>query len=342
MSSPLVTIVVVPRETFGFALASLESIYARTAPPFRLVYVDAGSPRRVRRALEAASRERGFRLIRREHYLSPNQARNLGVREVDTRYVVFLDNDVVVTPGWLEPLVERAEGSGAWIVGPIYLLGPPEAELVHMAGGDAAIHEERGGRYFHERHRSMRRSLSEVSATLVPGTCELTEFHCMLVRAEALRRLGPLDEELRSAMEHIDLCLLARAAGGEVYFEPRSVIAYLPPPPLAWSDVPYLLLRWSEGWNRASLEHFRAKWRLAADDPTIPWQLAWLADRRRVALGRLDRVLRAVLGERRSRWVARRLTTGLGRVVKRPVRAARDAKPVDPRSIVLPEAHGGS
>ena len=74
-----------------------------------------------------------------------------------------------------------------------------------------------------------------------------------------------------------------------------------------------------------------------ANDPTIPWQLAWLADRRRVALGRLDRLLRALLGERRSRWVARRLTAGLGWVVKRP---ARDEKRVGVRGIVFPEAHG--
>jgi len=31
--------------------------------------------------------------------LAPNEARNMGVGEVTTRYVVFIDNDVLVTPG---------------------------------------------------------------------------------------------------------------------------------------------------------------------------------------------------------------------------------------------------
>jgi GT2 family glycosyltransferase len=330
--SPLATIVVVPREGFGFALASLGSIYERTAPPFRLVYVDGGSPPRIRRGLETAAREHGFRLIRSERYLSPNQSRNLGAREVTTRYLVFIDNDVIVKHGWLEALIERAEESGAWIVGPLYLIGPPEEEIVHMAGGDAAIYEARGGRYLREQHRAMRRRLPDVVATLASGPSEVMEFHCMLVRADAWRRIGPLDEALLSAMEHLDFCLLARAAGGRIVFEPRSVVAYLPPSPAAWSDVPYLLLRWSEAWNRASLAHFRAKWCLAPDDPTIPWQLTWLADRRRAALGRLDRVLRLLLGERRSRWVATRLTEGIGRLVSRRSRRARGGESVGERA----------
>src|SRR5262249_24309080 len=49
MHDPDVTIVVVPRERFSFARASLEALYRHTDPPFHLVYVDGGSPRRVRR-----------------------------------------------------------------------------------------------------------------------------------------------------------------------------------------------------------------------------------------------------------------------------------------------------
>lgn len=46
MATPSVTIVVVPREQFSKAEASLESIYATTPPPFDLVYVDGNSPPR--------------------------------------------------------------------------------------------------------------------------------------------------------------------------------------------------------------------------------------------------------------------------------------------------------
>jgi len=42
-----VTLVVVPRERFSLAPRALETLYENTAVPFRLVYVDAGSPAKV-------------------------------------------------------------------------------------------------------------------------------------------------------------------------------------------------------------------------------------------------------------------------------------------------------
>jgi GT2 family glycosyltransferase len=118
--APLATVAVVQRDRFSPTRAALERLYEVTEPPFRLIYVDGGSPQRVRAYLTDQARQRGFHLLRRDSYLSPNEARNLALRHVDTRYVVFLDNDVLVTPGWLEALVRCAEETGAWTVGPFY------------------------------------------------------------------------------------------------------------------------------------------------------------------------------------------------------------------------------
>jgi hypothetical protein len=35
--------------------------------------------------------------------MTPNQPRNLGIREAATRNIVFVDNDVLVMSGWLVP-----------------------------------------------------------------------------------------------------------------------------------------------------------------------------------------------------------------------------------------------
>ncbi len=107
--NPRVTIVVVPRERFSCAAESLDSIYQHTTMPFELVYVDGGSPPSVQRYLQTQAREKGFQLLRTESFLSPNRARNLGLREVKTAYLVFIDNDVIVSPRWLETLIECAE-----------------------------------------------------------------------------------------------------------------------------------------------------------------------------------------------------------------------------------------
>src|SRR5262249_31256982 len=110
----LVTVAITPRERFSFAIASLNSMLERTNYPFDMIYIDAGSPPKVRQHLEAIAREHDFRLLRVNKYMSPNQARNLALEHVTTKYIVFIDNDVLVTEGWLESLVNCAEETGAW------------------------------------------------------------------------------------------------------------------------------------------------------------------------------------------------------------------------------------
>ena len=139
MQDPQVTLVVVLRERFSLTERSLSSIYKNTPLPFHLVYVAGKAPSRVQRYLQRESSEKGFRLITTEHHISPNQARNLGLKEVKTKYVVFIDNDAVVAPGWLEGLVRCAEETGAWVVGPLCLIGEIGAGVVHVAGGHAPL-----------------------------------------------------------------------------------------------------------------------------------------------------------------------------------------------------------
>jgi len=291
-----VTIIVAPRERFSYTERSLENIYANTQPPFSLVYVDGGSPTRIRNYLERAAQEKGFTLIRREHYLSPNQARNLGAARVSTDYAVFIDNDVLVEPGWLQKLVACAEETGAWIVSPIYCIGDPAQQVVHMAGGDARIVEEGGKRVFREQHRFSGKRLSELGADFRRCETELAEFHCMLVRTDMLRRLGPFDERLLCSREHIDFCMLAREAGGRVFIEPESVISYVPPPPFAPSDIPFYLLRWSDEWGFATMRHFHRKWRL--DNPDHELIESWIRRHRGVLYERARKASIKLLGWR--------------------------------------------
>ena len=148
----------------------------------------------------------------------------------------------------------------------------------------------------------------------------------MLVRAEAFRRLGPLDEGLKSALENPDFCMSVRQAGGDVYFEPGALVTYVPPPPLAWSDLRYFLLRWSDAWNRASLDHFREKWRLAADDPTLARQFKDWTWWRRQALLPPNSILARLLHTRTGSSLAHRLAQAEGRLNRWLVRGGRGSR----------------
>ena len=92
----LATIAYVPRERFSATQSSLESILEHTKYPHDFVCVDGGSPEPVRQYLEDAANRNNFTLVRSDSYLSPNEARNIALQHVKTRYVVFVDNDVNV------------------------------------------------------------------------------------------------------------------------------------------------------------------------------------------------------------------------------------------------------
>jgi GT2 family glycosyltransferase len=283
MTDAQVTIVVVPRERFSYSSRSLESIYEHTDYPFSLIYVDGGSPASTRRYLEQKVRENNFQLIRTNHYLSPNQARNLGGKNVSSKYVVFIDNDVLVTPGWLTALVDCAEQTGAWVVGGLNLVGKLESQTIHFAGGIAHIEEEHGKRVYYTEHCFDGERFADVSSVLRRQTSELAEFHCMLMLTEAYHGVGPFDERLWSMHEHEDVCLKVRECGGTVYFEPGSVSTYVSPE-FSWSDLPFFMLRWSEPWNTASQRHFQNKWGLPGDDRSTSIAREWARDHRWIPL----------------------------------------------------------
>ncbi|NJL82375.1 MAG: glycosyltransferase [Chloroflexaceae bacterium] len=264
MYIPKVTIVVSPRERFSFARQSLESIYKHTQIPFRLVYVDGNSPAEVQQYLLDQAQQRQFQLIRTEYYLSPNRARNLGLALVETPYVAFVDNDVIVADGWLSALIDCAEKTGATIVGPLMCQDEPVHETIHFAGGESRIIEDvKGRRLLREKMYKQGQKLSQKRFHFQRMPTELCEFHCMLVRRDIFDQVGFFDEAILNTKEHLDFCIIVAQAGGTVYFEPESLVTYVPGTLKSLADFHYYMLRWSDAWELASLGHLRQKWNLA-------------------------------------------------------------------------------
>jgi len=279
MTSPLVTIVVVPRERFSYTRESLASIYQNTELPFELIYVDGNSPAPIKQHLEEQATQKQFELIRTDYYLYPNQARNLGLANVKTKYVVFADNDIVVQPGWLRILVDCAETTNAAVVGPLMCQYEPIHEEIHCAGGESRIIvDAKGRRRMREKMYKQGHTTTKMRSQMQRSQTELCEYHCMLVRMDIFAELGYLDEEMLNTKEHIDFCMQVMDAGHQVYFEPDSLVTYVPAVPLQWSDLHYYMLRWSNDWETKSLERMRQKWDLAYDsyfrqkDKALGWR----------------------------------------------------------------------
>lgn len=287
MMSPEITIIVTPRERFSHARTSLESLYAHTRVPFRLVYIDGGSPTSVREFLAERSRRWQFDLIRSERYLTPNQARNVGLSRASTPYVVFINNDVDVTPGWLEAMLDCARETDAAAVCPLLCVGQPLHQTILLAGGEARIAIRVRGRqisrHLFEQRYFVGSQVADVRDRLQRRRVEYAKLHCLLVKRDLFERIDDMDERLLSAREHVDFSLRTTRTSAAIYVEPSAVVTYVPPQQLASSDLSYFLLRWSDEWERASLMHFQQKWQLCEESAYLRRRLRDLGRRRREA-----------------------------------------------------------
>jgi glycosyltransferase involved in cell wall biosynthesis len=292
---PLATIAFVFRERLSPTVSCLQHLLdTTTVGSYELICVDTGVPKCIAESLRQLAARHGFTLIRSEHYLSPNQSRNLALQRVRTRYVVFVDNDVAVGQDWLNALVRCAEETGAWLVAPLYLESHKGELRIHMFGGKIQVRDEEGRPAYIEKH-DLQHVLPDRNSLLVRQTTELIEFHTLLMNMDAYRALGPLDEKLLNIAEHSDLCLAVRNAGKQIYLEPSSVITYLIPDRLEVIDREYFALRWSESWTEATLTRLAEKYSIPLEERGLREYGIWVRFHRQRALVTYPR-LRGLLG----------------------------------------------
>lgn len=259
-----VTVVMTARERHALSLRAIDSVRANTVPPFRFLYLDVQSPAALRAELRSRADAGQLELRSYDEPLWPQAARRRILDDLSGDYVVFIDNDIVVEPEWLDALVRCADETGAGIVAPLYLwsdgIGRP---TIHMAGGRIVAQETPEGRVLDESHHLM--NADPEREILVRRRCEFAEFHCMLVRRSLLRDPRMLDPDIRCVHEHIDTALVAGELGAEIWFEPAARVTYLAFAPYTLDDLPMLRSRWDADEGEASIAAFSRKWRVIDD-----------------------------------------------------------------------------
>ena len=156
--------------------------------------------------------ERGLiRVILSPQNLGVAKACNQGARAARGEFLVFLNNDTVVTPGWLQELVSSARENPRVATVGAKLLYPDDT--VQHAG--VTINDERKFfhlyEYFHKDH---------------PASQCLTAA-CLLVKNEKFFQLGGFDEQFHYGWEDMDLCPRFRKQDWQFLYNPRSVIYHL-------------------------------------------------------------------------------------------------------------------
>jgi glycosyltransferase involved in cell wall biosynthesis len=274
--------------------------------PFDLVVIDdLRAPRRLRRWLDRLAERAELRHITLRHHAGVNEARMHAFAQVQTQYVLFIDNDAFLHDGSLGRLLECAEQTGAAFVAPLYLEGTGEPKI-HFAGGTARIVDSPAGPRLVEDRPFAHARHADVAEQLERRPCDVPEMHGVLVRSDALRRVGGLDTALQSSMDCLDLGFRLRDAEGGGWFEPAALITYDDRRPVP-SDLRLYMARWSRRTTEGDIDRFAEQWGLDAADPGFhehrgvlrqrcvrPYRYARGAVRRLLGDGPADRVDRAV------------------------------------------------
>ncbi len=307
-----ITIGFVPRERFSLAARSLACLFERTPEPFRLLVIDGAIPPVYRHEIDGVLAGRPqVDVIRTDHYLTPNQAKNLAIEQADGEFLVLLENDVLVEPGWLQPLVTACRELPADVATPLLVEGRGRGK-VHFDTRLGSIRRSANGSA--PGYEFVRRHLPpEAYRSMERGLTQTVEVHCLLFRRDVFDRIGPLDEAL-STREPVDLSLTLFAHGVPVVYEPRSVVRFVPPPPVESAERAFFRWVWDIELAKHTHDYLRRKWQ-----SDLPSSMRFVRDRRNHESHLRYRLSRpVVLGAGAARRVGTRLRTVLrqpGRVV---------------------------
>ena len=159
-----------------------------------------------------------FEHVRLDENINFGPGCNLGASRADADFLLFLNNDTLLTRGWLPPLLrafEQRPKLGA--VGPL-LLYPDQDRVQHLGVTFTPTnHVTHLYHYFPSSHPVVAR---ERNLQAITGAA-------FMIPAEVFRQAGQFWEEYRNGYEDLDLCWKVRSLGLTLRCDPGSRVYHL-------------------------------------------------------------------------------------------------------------------
>lgn len=195
----------------------LESIWENTDVPYEIIVVDNGSNDGTRDYLHRLEAEGLVRVIANHTNLGFAPACNQGAQAAQGEYLVFLNNDTTVQPGWLEELAACArkdEKIGA--VGARLLYADDTIQHAGVAFNENKLVYHIYKHYDRD-HPAVNKERDFQAVTAA----------CALIKKDLFFAVGAFDEGFHNGFEDVDLCFKLRDRGYKVVYNPRAVVYHL-------------------------------------------------------------------------------------------------------------------
>jgi GT2 family glycosyltransferase len=188
---PTVSIIIVTYNNLNLTKACIESIYANSHyPNLELVIVDNNSSDGTRDYLIGIQNTYdNISLILNDENRGFAAANNQGIRKSSGENIILLNNDTVVTPGWISKLNHYLKDKSTGMVGPVTNMCGNEAiinvpyDVSTLEGFDEFINS------FYKRSR--KGDSFEI---------DMLSMFCVAIRRETVNEIGFLDERFKTGM----------------------------------------------------------------------------------------------------------------------------------------------
>ncbi|ACB77271.1 glycosyltransferase family 2 protein [Opitutus terrae] len=196
-------------------IASLQATVPRDLA-HEIILVDDGSTDGTRAWL--ATLGPPFRVVLNARNVGYAAANNRGAAVATGRFLVLLNNDLVLTPGWLPPMlaVHRRLGAHAGFVGNVQL--EPRSRAIDHAGMVVNLQAKP------EHLRSLPPRALRWARRM--RLCPAVTGACALIERVVWEQLGGFDDGFHNGGEDVDLCLRLRARGRRNAVALRSIVLH--------------------------------------------------------------------------------------------------------------------
>ncbi len=158
---------------------------------------------------------KSLRILRNIHNLGYAKSNNLAAKQARGSILALLNNDLVLKPGWLEPMLAMFEQSPPKPIIVGNLQYQPDTDALDHAGFDVTINSESNRVVIEHRREFISTEPEKVFA--VTGAC------CLIAR-QTFETLGGFDDEYINGGEDVDLCMKVTQAGGTCWVIPASSV----------------------------------------------------------------------------------------------------------------------
>ena len=242
--TPHVSVIIPVHNQLAFTLECLKSIaWSAPATPFEVLVVDDASQEATRQAMQSV---KGLRLISNLENEGFIRSCNKGAQAAKGQYLLFLNNDTVVMPGWLDALVDTfAHFPGTGMVGSRLVF--PDGTLQ-----EAGCFVWRDGTPW----MAGRFQDADLPAYNYAREVDYCSGASLMIPRVLFEELGGFDTHYCPAYcEDADLGLKVRQLGYRVIYQPLSTVIH-------WEGMSNgrFLHTGIKAWQAVNIQKFRRRW----------------------------------------------------------------------------------